>query len=134
MNAILTWWGVSVAILNHETLGNEVIDRSILLRIVPVFIAVGVWLIRVLIIGTISQAGERLFSQAEHWEGQAYQPAMMNTRPKVKSAVANYGHLTPESFGSRSRFNPVPKPSPAQTTQSAAMQAGTSSNHQVRRF
>jgi hypothetical protein len=65
MNAMLTWWGVSIAILNHETLGNAVVARETLLRIVPIFVAVMVWLIRVLIIGTISLAGDRLFSQAE---------------------------------------------------------------------
>ena len=65
MNAMLTWWGVSIAILNHETLGNAVVARETLLRIVPIFVAVLVWLIRVLIIGTFSVAGDRLFSQAD---------------------------------------------------------------------
>lgn len=64
MNAILTWWGVSIAILNHQSLGNAVIQRDTLLKVVPVFVAIMVWLIRVLIIGTISVAGDRLFSQA----------------------------------------------------------------------
>ena len=63
MNASLTWWGVSIAILNHATLGNAVIPRERLLQIVPIFVAVIVWLIRVLIIGTFSVAGERIFSQ-----------------------------------------------------------------------
>jgi hypothetical protein len=65
MNAMLTWWGVSIAILNHETLGNAVVARGTLLKIVPIFVAVMVWLIRVLIIGTISMAGDRLFSQSD---------------------------------------------------------------------
>ncbi|MCJ7702875.1 MAG: hypothetical protein MUO62_14930 [Anaerolineales bacterium] len=64
MNAMLTWWGVSIAILNHQTLGNAVVARETLLNVVPIFVAVMVWLIRVLIIGTISMAGDRLFSQA----------------------------------------------------------------------
>lgn len=63
MNASLTWWGVSIAILNHASLGNAVISREQLLKIVPIFVAVIVWLIRVLIIGTFSVAGERIFSQ-----------------------------------------------------------------------
>ena len=63
MNATLTWWGVSIAIINHSTLGNAVIPRERLLEIVPVFVAVIVWLIRVLIIGTFSVAGDRIFSQ-----------------------------------------------------------------------
>lgn len=65
MNAMLTWWGVSIALIHHQTLGNEVIARELLLRGVPIFVAVMVWLIRVLIIGTFSVAGERLFSQAD---------------------------------------------------------------------
>ncbi len=65
MNAMLTWWGVSIAILNHQTLGNEVMARETMIKVVPVFVAVMVWLIRILIIGTFSVAGDRLFSQAE---------------------------------------------------------------------
>jgi hypothetical protein len=66
MNAMLTWWGVSLAIVNHGTLGNTVIDRQTLLRVVPIFVAVLVWLIRVLIIGTYSLAGNRLLSQRDY--------------------------------------------------------------------
>ncbi len=65
MNAMLTWWGVSIAILGHETLGNAVVSREVLLDVVPIFVAVLVWLSRVLIIGTFSVAGERLFSQSD---------------------------------------------------------------------
>jgi hypothetical protein len=64
MNAMLTWWGVSLAIINNPTLGNAVVGRDTLLQVVPVFVAIMVWLIRVLIIGTFSVAGERLFTQA----------------------------------------------------------------------
>ena len=72
MNAMLTWWGVSVAVLNHSSVaGNGVLDRQVLLRAVPVFVAIMVWLIRVLIIGTFSVAGERLFSQASTSTGRA---------------------------------------------------------------
>jgi hypothetical protein len=63
MNATLTWWGVSIAIANHETLGNAVIARQTLLKVVPIFVAVMVWLLRVLIIGLFSVAGERYFGR-----------------------------------------------------------------------
>jgi hypothetical protein len=65
MNAVLTWWGVTIAVLNHATLGNAVVPRETLVRVVPIFVAVVVWLIRVLIIGTFSVAGERIFTQAD---------------------------------------------------------------------
>jgi len=64
MNAMLTWWGVSIAILDHQTLGNAVIEKNMLIKVVPIFVAVMVWLSRVLIIGTFSIAGDRLFSQS----------------------------------------------------------------------
>lgn len=66
MNAMLTWWGVSVAILNHTAAGSVLLGQTTMVKAVPVFVAVMVWLIRVLIIGTISVAGENLFTLAEH--------------------------------------------------------------------
>jgi hypothetical protein len=65
MNAALTWWGVAVAITSHSNLSSEVISSSTLTKVVPVFVAVMVLLIRVLIIGTFSVKGDKLFSQAE---------------------------------------------------------------------
>jgi hypothetical protein len=57
MNAILTWWGVAIAILSHESLGGTVIPRETMLKVVPVFVAIMVWVIRVLIIGSFSVTG-----------------------------------------------------------------------------
>jgi hypothetical protein len=84
MNAMLTWWGVSIAILNHQTLGNAVVARETLIKVVPIFVAVMVWLIRVLIIGTLSMAGDRLFSQANAQKSsRRSQPARQtNSRSK----------------------------------------------------
>lgn len=65
MNAIFTWWGVSVAMMGHESLGNSMVAGSTFLYAVPVFVAIMVWLIRVLIIGTISVMGGRFFTQGE---------------------------------------------------------------------
>jgi len=65
MNATLTWWGVSVAVLNHQAMSSAFIGQSTLTKTVPIFMAIMVWMIRVLIIGTFSLAGERLFSMAE---------------------------------------------------------------------
>ena len=73
MNALLTWWGVTVAVHTHASMGSSVVGTETLYRVVPVFVAVMVWLIRVLIIGTFSMAGEHLFSQAEG------QPAMLRS-------------------------------------------------------
>ena len=61
MNAALTWWAVSLALIGHNGLGNEVLGRETLIGTVPVFVAVLVWLLRILIIGSFSMAGNRMF-------------------------------------------------------------------------
>src|SRR5574342_936190 len=62
-NAILTWWGVSVAIVSHASAsGGAVVSAATLTKVVPVFVAAMILLIRVLIVGTFSLAGERLFT------------------------------------------------------------------------
>jgi hypothetical protein len=64
-NAALTWWGVSIAIINQANSGDAgLIGGKAVTTVVPVFVAAMVWLIRVLIIGTFSAAGDRLFSTA----------------------------------------------------------------------
>jgi len=85
MNAMLTWWGISVAISsNANLLGTQVVAKSTLMQVVPVFVAVMVWLIRVLIIGTFSVSGERLFSQGDEHPG--FRPAKLYPAP-VRPAV-----------------------------------------------
>jgi hypothetical protein len=102
MNAILTWWGVSIAILGHDTLGNAVIDRSVLLKAVPIFVAVMVWLSRVLIIGTFSVAGERLFSQDD--QKQSTFARRSNRKPK------NNYKRQPQRPAQQTAFRPAQKP------------------------
>ncbi len=60
MNAIMTWWAVSLTLLNHN-FGNEVMSRETLLQVVPIFVAVLVWLTRILFIGAFTVAGEHIF-------------------------------------------------------------------------
>lgn len=125
MNAMLTWWGVSIAILNHQTLGNAVVERETLLKIVPIFVAVMVWLSRVLIIGTISVAGDRLFSQADMRVSTQTRRNAKTASPRKK----DHSGSQPKPFGSRlnkvrrnvsaapnpsttSSYRPAPKPEP----------------------
>ena len=86
MNALLTWWGVSIAIANHETLGNAVIARQTLLKVVPIFVAVMIWLLRVLIIGLFSVAGERYFGRDQlqvDFPAASRRPAPVSSRKKA---------------------------------------------------
>jgi len=99
MNACLTWWGVSVAVINHSSAGSVLLGQTNMIKVVPVFVAVMVWLIRVLIIGTFSVAGENLFSLAdERPRSQSY--TQRSQRPVSQPARAS----TPTFV------RPVPKP------------------------
>lgn len=57
MNALMTWWAVSLALVTHN-FGNEVLTRQQLLRSVPIFVAVLVWITRILIISALSMAAD----------------------------------------------------------------------------
>jgi hypothetical protein len=103
MNAMLTWWGVSIALLNHESLGNAVVDRETLLKVVPLFVAILVWLIRVLIIGTFSVAGDRLFSQASQ-----YRDSDLTSRSH--SRRTNGAPVQARKPASRPAYRPTPQP------------------------
>jgi hypothetical protein len=106
MNATLTWWGVSIALLNRQALGNEILGRDQLLTIVPVFVAVLVWLIRILIIGTFSMAGDRLFSQAEESlrNMNAERTPLLRSAPKsAPRPVRMIGDDEDEDFDQRPR-------------------------------
>jgi len=62
MNAVLTWWSVSLAALTEPRLGNGILTREQVISLVPVFVAAVVWLIRILLIGTLAMEGKRLLA------------------------------------------------------------------------
>lgn len=113
-NAVLTWWGVSVAILNHSAMGGSLVGQPAMTRLVPIFVAAMVWLIRVLIIGTFSLAGERLFSlAAESGARPAYQPVNASQpRTVSQSYSASARNIKPEIQTPANFMRPAPKPQP----------------------
>ncbi len=106
-NAMLTWWGVSVAILNNTTAGGALLGQATMTKAVPILVACMVWLIRVLIIGTFSVAGERLFTLDEVRPAQrtATQPVAAAFRPTSQPRVNN--------IPASAYVRPAPKPTPA---------------------
>lgn len=86
MNAVMTWWAVSVTLLSHE-LGNEVLSREQLLQIVPIFVAILVWLTRILFIGAITMAGERLLTASRSFD-RTTRPTEPATRPASSQSKA----------------------------------------------
>jgi hypothetical protein len=111
MNAALTWWGVSMAISTHELKSAAVIDPQLLYQIVPVFVALMVWVIRILIIGSLSVAGDRVFAVKRpiiqpRSQPQVYQSANQNS--KGASTSMNTGTRPSSNHKGRSTIEPRP--------------------------
>ena len=64
MNAILTWWGVVLAIGSHPVVSAGMVNERFVLRTIPVFIALMVWVIRIMIVGSLSKKADRLTEPA----------------------------------------------------------------------
>lgn len=140
MNAMLTWWGVSIAIANHQTLGNAIVDRATLIKVVPIFVAIMVWLIRVLIIGTFSVAGERLFGEQDYVRNSSHQAQAVSYR-----SLASRGNSTsrPTSTITTTNYRPArpnyqpdtnyARPELTYTPVSSMSGRNQSGNNQVRR-
>ena len=109
-NATLTWWGVSVATLNHNAAGGALLGQVTMTKVVPVMVAVMVWMVRLLIIGTFSVAGERLFTVDN------VRPAQRTPYQQPVSSRAN------DSVPASSYLRPAPKPAPAPTPAYASNQ------------
>ncbi|HWR67353.1 MAG TPA: hypothetical protein VN364_14640 [Bellilinea sp.] len=92
MNAVLTWWGISLGLVNRLPEATAFIDPNTITGIVPVFVALMVWVTRILLIGSFSISGARLFSEGTR-----------NTRDFTPQRV--YGALQPLAT-----FTPTPHP------------------------
>jgi hypothetical protein len=101
-NAMLTWWGVSVAMLGHSAQGGAILGPTAM-KFVPILVSGMVLLIRVMLINTFSIAGENLFTSADDRSSQY--------RPSYRSAGEIY---TPPVNSSLPR--PAPKPTPTAST------------------
>jgi hypothetical protein len=133
-NACLTWWGVSVAITSNANLqASAVMSTATLIKVVPIFIAAMVWLVRLLIIGTFSMAGDRLFTTAQ--QNQPYRaqqaqsrynaPASSYQSSRPVNQPVNQASLRPASQIARpanhvnanaGNFHSAPKPVQSQQT------------------
>ncbi len=111
-NATLTWWGVSVAIVNHSSVAaGSVVSGQTLTKIVPIFVAIMVLLIRVLIIGAFSMAGDTLFSMGEGRPASQQRSYQSQVQP-MRSSMNQAPGLRSASSLARptSHFHPAPKP------------------------
>ena len=140
MNALLTWWGVSMAIVSHNVQSAAVINPATLTRVVPIFVALMVWVIRILIIGTLTVAGDKLL-----WDNKRPSYSRNNT---TNVPLPNTRMTRPQPAASRSaapraaaprntyRNNDVQLRRPEPTYHSLSASGGdhSSSDRQSRQF
>jgi hypothetical protein len=120
-NAALTWWGVAVAISSHTLESSSVISLTTLTHVVPVFVAILVWVMRILIIASLSSALERLFARNKSHDSDASAFRAAKSSPVgSKASAASPLTLTRMSGPSRatraanSYFEFTPRESPSQ--------------------
>ena len=113
-NASLTWWGISVAIMKHTAVGGALLGPQAMAKVVPIFVAVVVLAIRVLLINTFSVAGERIFSLAE----ESQTTTSYRNKPTYRSnPTSNNSYRTPSTSYPR----PAPKPTPVAASSNRPM-------------
>jgi hypothetical protein len=126
MNALMTWWAVSLTLLNHQ-FGNEVLSRETLLQVAPIFVAVLVWLTRILFIGAFSVAGDHLFGSAYDYPAEYSRPAAQAA--SIDRQAPRREIPKPTSQPVR---QPVPKPAPANVHQTNRQAPAQPANNRVR--
>lgn len=100
MNALMTWWAVSLTLLSHD-FGNEVLSRGQLLQIVPIFVATLVWLTRILFIGALTVTGSHLIHATDETResipARASRPSLPVGVPLTEQVARNLGISARES-------------------------------------
>jgi hypothetical protein len=128
-NAMLTWWGVAVAIVNNASQsGGAIISNETMTKVVPIFVAAMILLIRVLIIGTFSLAGDRLFTTQENRaytnnprpaQQQTYRPQQSQQpilRPASTLNRPVQSNMQAQGAANPNVYRPAPKPAMQQTS------------------
>lgn len=105
MNAMMTWYAVALTLANRPSVQMEVMSRDQLQLIVPIFVAILVWLTRILFIGSLSVAGEQLLMLDGQPEPVQLRPqpvapmppppAMNQPRPVAPALQASAPPVTP---------------------------------------
>jgi hypothetical protein len=88
MNAILTWWGISMAVVNRTLTSSAIINPQILTHSVPVFVAILVWVTRILLIGSFS------YSIKPATTGATQQEAYASQRPAQQPLIVRRNERT----------------------------------------
>ena len=120
-NAALTWWGVTIAIANHSLRSAEVVSTQHLTTIVPVLVAIMVWVIRILIIGSLTSSLERSShkNQPSSPNSRSASPAgfPVNNRPAPGYGRQQTANPSSQAPVSRASMNSMARPDPSRSHQ-----------------
>ena len=144
MNAILTWWGVSMSIVNHSVLSSNIVDPETIQLVVPIFVSIMVWITRILLIGslTLSDQNNSLKKQSKVQRPSnttsfsTRQNSLGSSLPVRGASMQSKG--TVHSYPKQPKFNNRPDPEyvsdTAHSIQQPAFQGRSQGNSTVRRF
>lgn len=124
MNAILTWWGVVMAMQTHAVLSAGLMNDSFVSGVVPIFIALMVWVIRILLVGTLSKKSDHLLKasadpgkpELSRRELRQAQSRAAHPRAAQRSVPAGFSRAAMKQAASDKKgFRPEPQYIPMQT-------------------
>lgn len=103
MNAALTWWGVSLALVNRSLLSSSFIEGKTLVVAAPILVAIVVWVTRILLISSLVVSGVRM-------------PVQQPYASRRPSAAAYAARRSEQPLSALRREAPQPSPQPVRQT------------------
>lgn len=144
MNAILTWWGVSMSIVNHSIMSSRIIDAETIHLVVPIFVSIMVWVTRILLIGSLTLSDKSTSPKSQPRVARPSNHATVSPRYNSSGSTLTARGASLQSkapvqpFQKQSRFSNRPDPEyvsdPASSIQQPAFQGRNQNNTTVRRF
>ena len=144
MNAILTWWGVSMSIVNHSIMSSKIIDSETIHLVVPIFVSIMVWVTRILLIGSLSLSDQRTTTKSQTRVARqsthtSVSPRHTSSGSTLTARGASLQSKAPvQSNLKQPRFSNRPEPEyvsdPTSSIQKPAFQGRSQNNTSVRRF
>lgn len=96
MNAVMTWYAVALAIMPRNV-GASLVTKDDMLLFAPIFVAILVWLTRILLIGSGSVAADRFLHQNGRSSSRPRRPPLRD-RPRYRPVPVNGDDSFEEDF------------------------------------
>ncbi len=90
MNAVMTWYAVSIAIASRS-IGTAFVSRETVVYYAPMFVALLVWLTRILFIGSISITADRALHSSDGRRRDLPRRQPIRERRHFRQSSANNG-------------------------------------------